>query len=99
MNTLTTARAQDVDEVLNPDCLPETNDDVNIFKQKQTFMHDVFDKTSQTDRGKKHLVEHEEESNTQSAHVKMNSFYNGSTNSRVSASTTFSHIKSANSKS
>ena len=61
--------------MLNPDCLPVTNNDVNLFIEKQKFMHAVFDKTLQTDRGKKHVREHEGDYNDQSVYKKLNSFY------------------------
>ena len=43
--------------MLNPDYRPTTDDDVNIFKQKQNLMHDVFDKTSRTDQGRQLVKE------------------------------------------
>ena len=62
-NTVATARAQDVAEVLNPNYRAVTAEDKALFKEKQKFMHAVFDKTLQTDRGKKHVREHEEDFN------------------------------------
>ena len=70
-------------------------DDVNLFKEKQKFMCAVFDKTLQTDRGKKHVREYENDYNAQSVHQKLRSFYTKSTNARVSASTTLRNITSA----
>ena len=90
-NTLATARAHDVAEVVNPDYLPVTADYVNLFKEKHKFMHAIFDKMSQTDRGKKHAREHKGDHNAQSLCLKMNSFCNESTNARVSSSTTLSY--------
>ena len=95
MNTLDTARAQDVAEVLNPDYRAVTGDDVALFKEKQKFMHAVFDKTLQTDRGKKYVREHEGDYNAQHVCQKLSAFYTKSTNARVSASTTLSYITSA----
>ena len=54
-----------------------------------------FDKTLQTDRWKKDVREHEGDYNYQSAHQKLDSFRTESTNYRVSASTTLSHVTSA----
>ena len=45
--------------MLNPNYRPVTDDDVNILREKQQFMHDVFDKTLHTDRVKKFVREHE----------------------------------------
>ena len=58
-NALATARAQDATEALNPDYSPVTAYEVNLFKEKQKFMHAVFDKKLKTDRGKTHVREHE----------------------------------------
>ena len=55
-------------------------------------MHDVFDKSLQTDLEKKYVREHEGDYNTQSVIRKLNSFCSESTNTRVSASTTLSRI-------
>ena len=86
---------QDVAEVLNPDYRPATEDDVNLFREKQKFMHAVFDKTLQTDRGKKHVRENEGGYNSQSFYQKLNAFYTESTNARVSTSTALRYITSA----
>ena len=48
-NDLATTRAQDTVKVLDSDYRAETNDESSLFKEKQTFMHAVFDKTLQTD--------------------------------------------------
>jgi hypothetical protein len=94
-NTVATARAQDVAEVLNPNYRAVTAEDKALFKEKQKFMYAVFDKTLQTDRGKKHVREHEEDFNAEGVYQKLSEFYTTSTNARVSASTTLSCITSA----
>ena len=94
-NTLATTRAQDIAEVLNPDYRPVTDNDVNMFKEKHKFMHSVFDKTLQTDRGKKYSREHEGDYNAQSFYQKLNSFHTESTNARARVSTTLSYITPA----
>ena len=81
--------------MLNPEHRPLTDDDVNLFKEKHKFMHTVFDKMIQTNRGKKCAREQEGDYNAQSLHQNLNSFYTKSTNSRVSESTTLSYITSA----
>ena len=45
-NALATTRAQDIAGVINPDYRPVTEDDVNIFKEKQKSMCAAVDKTS-----------------------------------------------------
>ena len=44
-NTTSTAREQEIAEVLNPDYRPVTKDDVIFFRKNHKFMHAVFDKT------------------------------------------------------
>ena len=55
-------------------------------------MNDDIDKTLQTDRGKKHARNHEEDYIVQSMHQKMNYFCTKSTNTRISASNALRYI-------
>ena len=41
--------AQDVDDVLNADFNPTSEDDKDLFKEKQKFMRSFFERTLQTD--------------------------------------------------
>ena len=68
---------------------------VSLFKDKQTFMNAIFDKTLQTYRGKKHAKEYESDYNAQSENQKLSAFYIKSTNYRVRASIALSYITSA----
>ena len=95
MKTLATDKVQDLAEMINPDHIPVTQDDMHIFKEKQNFMHAIFDKTLQTNRGKMYVREQERDYDSQSVHRKLNSFHTKSTNARVSASTTLICITSA----
>ena len=72
-----------------------TSDDVNMFKENQKLMNDVFYKTLQTGRGKTHAREHEGDYNIQSVCQKLNSFYTESTNAHVRAFTALSYASSA----
>ena len=58
-------------------------------------MHSIFDKTFQTNRGKKCARENENDYSAQSVHQNLNSFHTESTNARVSTSTALSYITSA----
>ena len=93
MNTFTAAIVQDVSEILIHDYKPVISNHIDLFKQKQKFMCTVFDKFLQTDRGKKHVREHERDFNAQITHEKWNLFYTKSTAARVNASDTLSCIK------
>jgi hypothetical protein len=50
--TLAQARAQDVDDVLNPSYTPAMADEIALFEEKQKYMHAVFEKTLLMDKGK-----------------------------------------------
>ena len=85
--------------MLNSDYYPVPANDVNAFKEKKKSMQDFFYKMLQTNRGKKHVRDHESRYNYQSAHNKLSVFFTKSTNARVSASITLSFIISAKIKS
>ena len=93
-NTFATARSQQIAEVSNSDYLAAANDVVNLFREKQKFVHATLDKTLQTDRVKKHAREHENDYDPQSVRQKLISFCTKSTNARISTSNALSHITS-----
>ena len=95
MNSLATSRAQDVHNVLDTNHTPLIQDDVNLFNEKQKFMHSVFSTTLQTDRGNKFVREHEDDFDAQTVYKKLHGFYTTSVGARVSASDMLSHITSA----
>ena len=70
-NTLATARAQDVDNVLDPGCAPSTQEKKILFSEKLKFMHSVFSTTLQTDRGKKFVREYEGDFDAQMVYTKL----------------------------
>jgi hypothetical protein len=56
---LTQARAQDVDQVLDPAYSPSTQEDIDLFEWKKKYMYAVFENNVLTDRGKAIVREHE----------------------------------------
>ena len=76
--------------MLNSDYHAVTADGIDLFKHKQSFIQAAFDKVLKTNRGKTYVREYEGDYNAQSVHQKLITFYNKSTNSRVSASITLS---------
>ena len=70
-NALATARAQDIDDVLDPEHSPSTQEERNLFSEKQKFMCSVFSTTLQTDRGKKFVREHEKDFDAQMVYSKL----------------------------
>jgi len=57
------ARAQDVDEVLNPDYVPPPEQE-SLFEAKQNYLYATFERILQTDKGKS-LVQTYEDSDAQ----------------------------------
>ena len=51
--TLATNRAQDADEVIDPNYMPSSQDNVELFEEKQKFVCSVFSTNLKTDRAKK----------------------------------------------
>ena len=54
-STVAQARAQDVDDVINPAYTPTNNAEKTLFKEKQKFMFAVFERTLLTDQGKAYV--------------------------------------------
>ena len=54
-----TAMAQDVFEVLDVNFAPASNEDTELFTEKQKFMCSVFERTLQTDQGKAFFRQYE----------------------------------------
>ena len=89
------ARAQDVSEVLDPLHVPVTQDDKDLFKEKQKYMFAVFDRTLQTDTGKALVREHENDFDAQKIYVELVKFYLKSTKASLDSSNVLSYITSA----
>ena len=94
-NTLATARAQDVDETFDHQHVPQTDDDKDLFVEKQKFMCSVFTKVKLTNRGKRHAREDEIDFDAQKACQKLAAFCTESTAARVNASDLLTYITSA----
>ena len=64
-DTITQARAQGVDEVLDKDYIPITSDHVALFEEKQKYMMGVFQKTLLSTKGKSLMRKYHDTSNAQ----------------------------------
>ena len=69
-----TARAQEVKEVLT-NYVPITNKDKELFKEKQKFMHSVFDRILLTGKGKAFIQQCENDFNAQAIYSKLVSYH------------------------
>jgi hypothetical protein len=56
---------QDVDDVLNPTYVPQTTQDIELFAEKQKYMHSVFERILQTDEGKVIVRSHDADRDAQ----------------------------------
>jgi len=62
-STMAIACEQDIAKILNPNHVPITQDDKDLFLEKQKYMFAVFDQTLLTDTGKALVCEHENDYN------------------------------------
>ena len=67
---------------------------MNLFSEKQKFIHSAFSTTLQIDRGKKFVREPEKDFDAQMVYKKLYGFYTTSVGARVSASNMLSYITS-----
>ena len=58
--TMAQARAQDVDDVLNPDYVPHPGQE-SLFEAKQNYLYTTFERILQTDKGKSLVWTYEED--------------------------------------
>ena len=56
---------QDVDDILNPNYVPNTAEDIALFDEKQKYMYSVFERILQTDEGKVIVRSHDVDRNAQ----------------------------------
>ena len=83
-----------MDDVLDPYHIRLTQEDENLFNEKQKFMHFVFSTTLKTDRGKKFVRENEDDFDAKIVCKKLHGFYTTSVGARVSESGMLSWITS-----
>ena len=89
------ARAQDAEDVLNPNYSPVADPEIELLTEKKKFMHLVFTAALQTDRGEKHIREHEAAFNAQEVYKKLVNFYTTSTKASMNVANTLSYITTA----
>ncbi len=88
------ARAQDVAEVLDSSYIPLTPEEKELFKEKQTYMFAVFEKTLLTDQGKAFVREFEKHSDAQSIYLRIREHALTSTKASIEASEILTYITS-----
>jgi len=94
-DVITTARAQNVENVLNPNYRATAPADKDLFKEQQKFMYDVFTKTCLTDRSKSIVRKHFANFDAQKVYAEMEDYFTKSTKAKHSSSTLLTYLTSA----
>lgn len=89
------ARAQDVSEVLDANYQPSTQEEIDLFAEKQKFLYAVLETKVLTDRGKAFVREHEVDFDAQAVYKKLVDHHLKSTKALIDSSTILSYITSA----
>jgi len=93
-STMALACAQDIAEILSPSHVPVTQDDKDLFKEKQKYMFAVSDCTLLTDTDKALVCEHKNDFDTQKVYAEIVKFYLKSTKASLDSSNLLSYITS-----
>ena len=92
---MTTAATQDVKEVLDPKYMPSTQEEKDLFSEKQQYMYHVADTILKTDRGIVFVGEHEVDQDAQKVFQKTFDFYLKSRVADIESSDILTYITSA----
>ena len=95
-STIAQARAQDVEEVLDPSYLPTTSDEISLFGEKQKYMYAVFEKTLLTDKGKALVRFYQKTYDAQSIYRELQQYALQSTKANMDASGLLAYITTSN---
>ncbi|HEY9709440.1 MAG TPA: hypothetical protein V6D48_14650 [Oculatellaceae cyanobacterium] len=95
-STIAQARAQDVEEVLNPSYIPTTKEETDLFGEKQKFMYAVFEKTLLTDKGKALVRAYQKTYDAQQIYKELQEYALLSTKATMDASSLLSYITTSN---
>jgi hypothetical protein len=90
----TQARAQDVAEILNPNYVPSTPEEQELFQLKQLYMFAVLESTVKTDRGKAIVRYYEATSDAQKVYKDLSEHHLKSTKALMDSSDILSYISS-----
>jgi hypothetical protein len=69
------ARAQDLRDVLNPDCKPVTPVEIDLFAEKQKFMYAILEAKAETAKGKSILCPYEKSYDAQKAYADLKDYH------------------------
>ena len=89
-----TARAQDLQDVLDPLYVPRTPDERAVFLAKQEYLYAVFVQNLLTDEGKTYVRAHARDSNAQAIFKELVDHHTKSTHSQLTASSIMQFLTS-----
>jgi len=89
-----TARAQDLQDLLNPTYVPSTSDERDVFDAKQQYMFSVFVRTLLTDEGKTLVRRHMANYNAQLIYKELKEYHNKSIHSEIKGSSILNFLSS-----
>ena len=94
IDTKAQARAQDMDDILDPTYKANTAEEKAILDQKQRYMYAVWAKTLLTDKGKSLVRKHKKDYNAQQIHTDLLAHVQKSTKASVESSQLLTYITS-----
>ena len=89
------ARAQDVQDVLNPLYVPTSDEDTALFQEKQKYLYAVLESKVMTDMGRKFVREHERDGDAQKVYEKLLTHHTRSTKAVIDSSNILAYVTSA----
>ena len=78
-------RAQDLEEIINPNCVPQSVEEQEIFKWKQKWVYAVLESKVLTSKGKEIVRRHDKDANAQLAHKELLVHHTSSTSAQIAA--------------
>jgi hypothetical protein len=89
------ARAQDVDEVLDPNYLPTTSEQYELFQENQKYLYTILESKVETAKGKAIIHKHEGNYNAQKAYAELQEHHLKSTEASLHSVKILGYITSA----
>jgi hypothetical protein len=87
LHFVATARAQDLQDVLDPSYVPTTADDIDVFQAKNEYLFSVFVDKLHTDEGKTLVRRHSKAADAQTIFTELCEHHTKSTHAELNAST------------
>ena len=94
-STIAQARAQDLEQVLDPKYQPSDQDAKDLFNEKQKFMYAVFQKNLLTDKGKALVRSYSSNYNAQQVYKELLTYQTSSTKASMDSTALLQYVTSA----